>query len=267
MAKTPTAPSLIAGSPRPTAASLLISQPRAFVPSESYRYDSGPRSRKMFLAALLTSAAIHLGVLFGIGPVEKKPVPRLEDYTIPINLEFVEIKDLEETEPLPSDEPADAPDAGTPVPMLADIPHVPLPTDFVQPLDFASLIEQPSMDTSNVVTIPHQISRGSKIGDGLGTIFNLSDLDRHPTAVFQPAPVVTGVLKQEHAEATVRVQFIVTADGRVVNVFAVDSTDHRFNDTAINGVSKWKFKPGTKAGRKVNTWMMVPIVFKVQGHK
>jgi protein TonB len=244
----------------------LESQPRPFVPSQSYRYDSGRRSRKPFLAALLTSAALHLGVLFGIGPAEKKAVPQPGDYTIPINLEFIQIKELEETEPLPSDEPAEAPDAGIPVPMLADVPHVPLPTDFVQPLDFASLIEQPSMDTSNVVTIPNHISRSSKIGDGLGTIFNLSDLDRHPTAVFQPAPVVTGVLKQENAAATVRVQFIVKADGRVVNVFVVDSTDHRFDDTAINGVSKWKFKPGTKGGRKVNTWMMVPIVFKVQVH-
>ena len=265
MATIPHAPSFSVGTLRPAAAALLVSQPRSFVPTQSYRYDSGPRSRKWFLASLLTSAAFHVIVLFGIGPAQKKAMPTQGDDVIPIRLEFVEIKELEEIEPLPSDEPAEAPDAGTLVPMLADSPQVPQPTDFVQPLDFASLIEQPAMDTSSVTTIPHHISRGGKIGDGLGTIFNLADLDRRPTAVFQPAPLVTGALKQERATATVNVRFVVTADGRVVNVFAVESTDHRFNDTAISGVSKWKFKPGTKGGRKVNTWMMVPIVFKVEG--
>ena len=56
---------------------------------------------------------------------------------------------------------------------------------------------------------------------------------------------------------------VVTADGRVINVIAVDTTHHGFNDSAIKAVGKWKFKPGVKNGRKVNTRMAVPINFNI----
>ena len=59
------------------------------------------------------------------------------------------------------------------------------------------------------------------------------------------------------------VEFVVTAEGRVVNVIAVDTTHHGFNDSAIKAVGKWKFKPGVKNGRKVNTRMAVPINFNI----
>jgi protein TonB len=237
--------------------------PRIFVPSASYRYDPRPRSRKVMIASVAFSTAIHVGVLFGIGPAAKKPARVVEDTTITLNLEFTEIKELEETEPVVADDPAAVVEPGDLVPMLADSPQVPQLTDFVQQLDFASLIEQPHLNTANIVSIPSHISRGGKIGEGMGPVFNLSDLDRPPTAVFQPVPLLPKALKEEPLVATVRVQFIVASDGRVVNGSAVESTDYRFNEPAIKGVEKWKFKPGMKGGRKVNTWMVVPIVFNV----
>jgi protein TonB len=109
--------------------------------------------------------------------------------------------------------------------------------------------------------VPEHISRGGKIGENLGAIFNLSELDRAPTPVLQPAPIPPRGLEKDLETQNVRVEFIVTADGRVVNVFATASTDRRFEDAAVNGVGKWKFKPGMKGGRKVNVRMAVPIVF------
>lgn len=238
--------------------------PRVFVPRKSYRYDSQSPTRKLTVIAAFFSAAVHAGVFFGIGPPEKKVVAPPEEFLMSLNLEFTEIKELEEEEVVLSDEPIEQVDSGVLVPMLADAPQVPRPSDFVQQLDFASLIEQPNLNATNLAVIPEHISRG-KLGDTLGTIFNLADLDRAPVPVFQPAPVVPPLLKQEGISATVRIEFIVTADGRVVNVMAVDTTNHGFNESAIKGVSKWKFKPGIKNGRKVNTRMAVPIVFNVKG--
>jgi protein TonB len=245
--------------------SALSAMPRAFVPSTSYRYDSRPRSRKLIIIATLVSTAFHVGVLFGIGRTEKKTVPLTDEYVIPIQVEFTEITELEEVDPLPSDEPGEEPDLGSLVPMQADVPTVPQSTDFVQQLDFSSLIEQPNLSSSSLSVIPEHISRGSKPGSGIGTIFNLADLDRVPVAVFQGAPMLPSILKQEPASVTVMVQFIVAADGRILDATAVESTDHRFNEAATKGVSKWKFKPGMKGGRKVNTRMAVPIHFKVSG--
>ena len=57
------------------------------------------------------------------------------------------------------------------------------------------------------------------------------------------------------------VEFIVDANGDVRNAFAVRSTQRDFEQAAVQAVSKWKFRPGKKGGRAVNTRMQVPIVF------
>ena len=38
-------------------------------------------------------------------------------------------------------------------------------------------------------------------------------------------------------------------------------SQREFESAAVQAVSKWKFKPGRKGGRAVNTHMQVPIVF------
>jgi protein TonB len=57
------------------------------------------------------------------------------------------------------------------------------------------------------------------------------------------------------------VDFIVDANGDVQNAFAVKMSQREFESAAVQAVSKWKFKPGKKGGRAVNTHMQVPIVF------
>jgi outer membrane biosynthesis protein TonB len=45
--------------------------------------------------------------------------------------------------------------------------------------------------------------------------------------------------------------------------FVRETTHHGFDEAAVTGVGRWKFRPGFKAGSKVNTRMRVPIVFKI----
>lgn len=238
-----------------------LRRPLRPVPPGAWRYHTQTRSRFVIVCATLVSAGLHVGILFGVGPVKKKPMAPAPDYTIGITVDFQELKELDDPEPVVNDEPGEKPDLGVLVPMLADVPQIAQAADFVQQVDFASLVEQPDLSRSNLATIPDHISRGGKIGDGLGAVFNLSELDRAPTAVFQPPPLPPRGLEKDFETQNVRVEFIVTADGRVVNVFATSSSDPRFDSAAVTGVSKWKFKPGIKAGRKVNTRMAVPIIF------
>ena len=87
------------------------------------------------------------------------------------------------------------------------------------------------------------------------------NLDRVPGPVLQPAPLYPGSMRREGIGGTVRVEFVVDVDGRVANTQVVETTHTAFNDAAVSAVSKWKFRPGMKNGRKVNTRMCVPIVF------
>jgi protein TonB len=70
-------------------------------------------------------------------------------------------------------------------------------------------------------------------------------------------------MRREAESATVAVEFIVDVNGRVLDPVVSESTNSGFNDAALAGVSRWKFRAGVKAGRKVNTRMRVPIVFKI----
>jgi protein TonB len=186
------------------------------------------------------------------------------DRVIAVALVMPDLKELDEPEPTPTDESVEPIDAGTLVPMLSDAPQVPQPTDFVQQMDFASLVEQPDMANAKLVAIPEHIGRGGRLGDGKIKIFDLADLDRIPEATFQPAPPSPKVGERDFGDLTVIVEFIVNPEGRPVNVIATNNADRRFEQAAVFGVSKWKFRPGIKAGRKVNTRMAVPIVFKAK---
>jgi periplasmic protein TonB len=105
-------------------------------------------------------------------------------------------------------------------------------------------------------------SPGSNLAEKIGRIFNPEDLDRAPEPVLQPAPVYPHAMKREGLEASVMVEFVVDTDGRVLAPAIVESTHHSFDDAALAGVARWKFRAGVRGGKKVPSRMRVPIVFK-----
>jgi periplasmic protein TonB len=220
------------------------------------------RSRAMIASAALLSVAVHAGLLLGGGHAKKKTPPKVV-HEIALTFMMPQIKELEEPDPvINEDEGAKSDDNSLPVPMQADVPQLPRPSDFVQQLDFASLtMEQPDFSATKLLVIPEHIRRGGKIAENFGAIFNLADLDSAPEPVAQPAPVYPRSMLREEVDGTVTVEFIVDTQGRVLNAFAYESSHRGFEDAAVAGVKKWRFRPGVRLGRKVNTRMRVPIVF------
>jgi protein TonB len=148
--------------------------------------------------------------------------------------------------------------------MQADVPQLARPTDFVQQLNFASLLEQPDFSKLSIYVVPENIqSSGRNLAEQFGRIFNLNDLDRVPEPVLQPAPAFPVALRREVDTARVVVEFIVDVHGQVLHPVVIESTHVGFEDPALRGVGRWKFRAGVKAGRKVNTRMRVPILFRL----
>lgn len=228
----------------------------------SWRYSAPHHTRRIYLIAALLSAGFHIVVFFGTGRHHKVVKAIAEEKPNVIRIVMPELKELEDPEPVVTDE-APAPEEALYAPTLMDVPNrIALPTDFVQKIDFASLIPPPDMSGAKVFVIPSHIMRGVT-GQGLGSIFNLADLDRIPEPVVQPAPMFPPALKREVESAKVVVEFIVNTEGRVLNPVVVDSTHDGFNEAATAGVSRWRFRAGMRSGRKVNTRMSVPILFKL----
>jgi protein TonB len=227
----------------------------------AWKYPRARGSRIRFVVALLMSVGVHAAILFGVR--QHKPVVKraVDDDVVAISIVMPQIKELEDIDLVPSDsEPP--PDIGVVVPTLADVPTVAAPTDFVQRVDFSSLVERPDLSNVRLTAIPENITRNRKL-EGLGSIFNLSELDRVPEPIVQAPPIFPPAMKREAQSATVKVEFVVDSTGRVVAPYVVESTHFGFNEAAVTGVARWKFRPGIRGGRRVNTRMQVPIVFRI----
>lgn len=91
------------------------------------------------------------------------------------------------------------------------------------------------------------------------------DLDSPPTPVNKLPPTYPSSLLSKGIGGRVLVTCTVNADGRVAATSIKQSSGHpELDKAAVNAVNKWKFKPATKAGRKVKATCVVPFNFEVR---
>ena len=239
--------------------------PSNTAPTGSWRYTRARMSRTQILGAALISIILHSTLFLGFGRAEKKSVAPTTERLIALTLAIPDLKDLEEPEPVPIDDSIGTTDLAPLVPMQADLPQLPRPNDFVQTLNFNSLLEKPDFSNLSVTVIPETFRGGRKIAESIGKVFNLEDLDRVPEPLIQYAPIYPATLRRDGVTGKVQVLFVVNPEGRVIEAHAVETSHPGFDDAAVGAVKRWKFRAGIKAGQKVNTRMSVPIVFSLAG--
>lgn len=230
----------------------------------SWRYDAGEARKRWPWAGMAVSAGLHLLVFFGIQPSEAPVVAMVPEETIIELVEMPKLEDLEDPELVDErgeGEPVD--EAVSYVPMLADLPAVVQVDSFIQALDFSTLEVKPDFSNAKIVAIPPGARRvGPNVSERLKNVFELADLDRPPEPVFQPSPVFPVHLRREVTQARVDLEFVVGVDGKVSEIRAIYASVGGFEEAAIAGVSRWQFRAGMKGGRKVNTRIRIPIVFR-----
>lgn len=201
------------------------------------------------------SLSIHAAVLFGFNsrPGEKQRV--IEEAP---TIEVIEMPPLEpETPPeVVESEATEAPPEFAP-PMQADVPTTVNMQTFVQEVQPPPPPSAPK--TTGVVTIP--VNRN--IGAGLGKIFDIRDLDQVPQATYQANPVYPYEMKRNGIPGSVILGFIVDTQGNVRDAYVIRSSHQEFEQPALQAVQKWRFKPGRKAGKAVNTRMQLPMKFEL----
>jgi protein TonB len=226
-----------------------------------WRYDGIGWTRIPLVIAVFVSIGLHALFLFGFNT---KPAPKRVVQAEQVEIIQMSMPDLEEEKTDQVEELTEAADEApaVAVPQLADLPSSVAVATFVQPLQYTPDVSS-SLAAAKATQIPVNIGRGRNLAN-MGTIFEISQLDRVPTPVMQPAPVFPHALKKDVTEARVVVEFIVDSNGDVVAPFVTSTTHSGFNDAAVIGVSKWKFRPGMKAGKRVNTRVRAPVNFFVQ---
>ena len=87
--------------------------------------------------------------------------------------------------------------------------------------------------------------------------------DRLPVPSVRVPPKYPAALREAGATGSVVVGFVVDAQGEVRDAFAVHSTRPEFEAAAIEAVAQWKFEPGIKGWRPVNTRLEQEITFSL----
>ena len=214
--------------------------------------------RKDLIIGIIVSAALHGGVLWGIQKPKMQAKKVEEEKANEIQMVMPEIEPEEE-------ETVEELNEETPQNQLAPPSLIDLPT--VVPVQaFTQQIQPPpppgQTPSRGAVVVPVN-KPGSQLGKGMKDLFNIADLDNPPQARFQPGPNYPFEMRRAGISGEVTVAFIVDSAGNVVEAYAVKSTQREFESPAVQAVMKWKFKPGRKGGRAVNTKMQVPIVFNL----
>jgi periplasmic protein TonB len=220
--------------------------------------------KRELIIALFVSVGLHLGFVFG-GQLFKSapPAPKPPEEAPTIELIAMpppEPEVVEQTEP--SDEaPADVADLAPP--MQNDLPSAVMDSPFtqqIQPPPPPGLAR-----ATGSIAIP--VGRpGGAIGGNMKNVFDLASLDQKPAPTFQPQPVYPFELKRAGITGTVTVGFIITSAGGVRDPYIISSSNREFEQPAIQGVLKWKFRPGKKAGAAVDARATITIPFTLNSN-
>jgi len=214
--------------------------------------------RRDLIIGLLLSLTLNAGFAFlsqwaGNGDAAPKAKPPAA------TIELIEMPKIQPDEPEVVDEnQQQQPPQDFAPPMLNDVPQMVTDTSFVQQL------QPPPPDNLSVnksaITIPQNTGNWAK---GIGEIFDISKLDQIPQPTVQVRPQYPFEMRRAGISGQVLVDFIVDTNGDVRNAYAASSTQREFESAAVQAVSKWRFRPGKRGGRTVNTHMQVPIVFSL----
>jgi protein TonB len=88
---------------------------------------------------------------------------------------------------------------------------------------------------------------------------------RKAAYLHSPPPAYPLSARRNGEEGTVTLRVLVARDGAPASVVVERSSGHaRLDRSALEAVRAWRFVPAREDGEAVETWMLVPIAFRLQ---
>ena len=74
------------------------------------------------------------------------------------------------------------------------------------------------------------------------------------------------IARRNGVEGTVRLKVLVTRDGRAAQLeLDKSSGSSALDNAALEAVKNWQFVPARRGQEPVESWVLVPVVFKLEG--
>ena len=114
--------------------------------------------------------------------------------------------------------------------------------------------------------IPSFARRGGRGGDGdEDDPFGPGTGAEQPVATFKAQPIYPSAMLKKKIGGKVVVTAVVSTGGTVVKVTVKQTSGYgELDQAACNAVMKWKFKPGTRDGKPVQSSCLIPYTFEVK---
>jgi len=92
----------------------------------------------------------------------------------------------------------------------------------------------------------------------------LSEVDIHPQLIRHIQPFYPFSAKRKNIEGQVTVRFVVDQTGMVLNPVVIKATPEGvFEESALNAVARWRFKPAMLNKKPVDVYVVVPVTFEL----
>ena len=212
--------------------------------------------RKDLIIGIIVSVALHATFLFGFNfkPKAKAKAAEQKEEVVQFEMPPIEPEKDEKVEELTEEAPTNqlAP------PSLVDVPSVNV-TAFTQQLQPPP---PPGIEAKGAISIP-VIKPGTQLGKGMKDLFDVANLDQPPVLRVPVNPNYPFEMRRAGISGEVTVEYIVDSNGNVAQAQVVRSSQREFESPALQAVLKWKFRPGKKGGRAVNTRVQQIITFNL----
>ena len=231
------------------------------------------RTRRSLVVALVVSIALHAALL-GLAPgfvEERQPAVKLGALEVILR---VPAEPLPVAAPEPASQPAQPEPAPQPVQPTPEQPEaasaaaqsrarpgpgiaLPVPSDARADPD-RSFVVAPARSSDPLPAVPEQRAPAAEAQVTLAS-FSAAYLNN-------PAPRYPDAARRLGQEGTVTLRVLVTVDGMPARVDLEQSSGSPHLDgAALERVRNWRFKPAWQGSVPVESWVIVPIVFRLEG--
>lgn len=243
------------------------------------RVQSGKRERH--LIALFVALA-HASAVVAFSSMKTPPAPTLD---MPISVALIEAPIVVPTETISVEPPAPEPDP-EPTPLPPD-PVKPPPKPKPKPKPEPKPKPKPEPRPE---PIPEPVTTESQTAISEETAPPVEEASRPPPPAsapnradrVDPAPVVAArfdaaylnnptpsypqLSRRMREEGKVQLRVFVTPEGEAGEIELYQTSGYgRLDKSALEAVARWKFVPAKQGGTPIGAWVIVPIVFHLEG--
>lgn len=227
-----------------------------------------PYQRRLLISgAVLWINALLFIVLPHFMVAQKKPVIATN---IPDRFRLVDVLRFSERKPAPppkplknESRPLKKQNPLTPEQLEVPLQEIkPIPTDV--PFENLCFDINPHLAAGPAVTLPDSNpSVSPPTADAAA--YEQTEVDQIPITVVKTRPIYPYRALRLSLSGEVRVKFLVDVDGKVRDIRITQAhPPDVFDDSVINALLNWRFKPGRLKGRPVATWVTTTIAFELK---